>query len=786
MSGSQTHGFDIVLETGLSSFVNLLHSTFIDDLPLRLSHVDFGVPVPSTTLTQNGFVNMPTRPTASVDVTAAGTAFTLDLRFPGTQITLDTVAGLPIGVGAPVSGLFPTGEIHAVLQLTMTAALSGSNNDLTIGQTSITVDPIGGLPGTVLAGVAGSARTAVESAIRSIFPIVLPVSLPLNSGCSAVGMIPFVPKLLPGSGSTVDSLAFLFARSGVTGRGGEITSSSVTTSSAGVITVANVLLRDVLCCLLPPVLGLPAPTTSGSCCTWPDMDEVNFAGTHFNHVRNLRICVGGTAVTFSGMLINEGWGWHANVGFTMNVRLRNDAGAIAPALDPPVLMTDAGIEWWVWLIAVLIVVVLAAVGAVLGFFAGGPWGAVGGGIAGFLVGFLIAALVVGVIAGAAAAAAALVGPTLAGVRGALGNLFLLPPDLTSRFGTLSLIGDPVIDDLRMRGVMTGNAPHPARASAADQILEVGQRIDLDRGVVLESHEEPMEADLEWNEDTLILGRRRGGSAGVPISVYAIHSQNAARLSMLALHFFAITEHDVENVIYPGGGSGISGFSIPVSDHEPLSPRVFAVRTTAGRYAKCAAWRDSHGRLHLRYHTYDTPLPLTLQSHWTNRRGAVVASGDSVFASWTDYEVERTGHVTAVPTSRLVPPITYRWFWNGAQISGSGTLAGTSATYSVSGASIDIMTAMGTPLAGELCAEATDHHGVAVDACAEFNLPGTTRETQRDQRFHEFELPPEAFRPWTGPGPDPAPDVVVSLPVREQFISAFAAGMKISPEKLEFH
>jgi hypothetical protein len=283
-------------------------------------------------------------------------------------------------------------------------------------------------------------------------------------------------------------------------------------------------------------------------------------------------------------------------------------------------------------------------------------------------------------------------------------------------------------------------------------------------------------------------------------VSQITSRGSARLVLLGgRSFFGLTENDIAELTYPFNQGGISNLLIPHSDSSnPSSTVVFAVRTSEGRYAKCAAWQDSGGRLHLRYRTYDTPLPLTLTATWTSTRGRQIASSFDGLLAFTEYAVSRRGTLRAEPRT-LRAPVTYRWTWNGAAISGAGTLAGTTAQFSVAGAVCTIQTRMGEPLAGEICVAATDATGFEVTSCRQFNLSGTERQSERSAGLDLLTRLVDVGQLIVPnrPEPDPAPDAVFAptsglaaqtapltqATFEEQLMRALSVGMKVDESKL---
>jgi hypothetical protein len=854
MSGTQTHGFDVIYGISLDRFQRALENLFTNDLPLRPAHVDISFPLPLSlsSISQNGFFSLPDRPTATLTRTGAN-AFTLALAYTRSTLSLNPVPGSissPLGV-AGLGGLAPSnaGATTLTLPLTINAATSGSHSPITIALASdptlsppsllsslpIAVPAVGGVTlANMRAAVLAAVLAAVVDAVRSSFPIVKDVALPTTGPCSIFPRNLSLKFLDPDS-SHDPSLTFMLTLLGTSsGDFGGTTTSLLPAGNEGVLVISNNLLIELLCCLIPQSAALSglsgiAPTrttTPNVCCRWNNVPNLSIGGESLEAPR-FEVCIVNGGIQVSGDLAKHGTGWWVTANFSLTVTLRRTGNSITPVSGAPALHVDSGVEWWVWLIAVLVVIVLA----VIGFFIGGPLGSA---LIGAGVGFLIGALISGAVLLAIYSVASLAGTVIEGAVGALTGeleaLQLLPNDLTDIFGTLDLVGDPVVDDMSVRGHVVLPNNYPSRAESADQVINRDEAIDLDRGIVqpLGSTFDP-DFDLSWQAHPLVassnataIARTTARTSKSPAASAAasaaaslvndlgsvvfqyppdITTRGSARLVLLAgRSFFGLTESDLAELVYPANHGGIVNSLVPQSDSSnPPSTVVFAVRTSEGRYAKCAAWQDSRGRLHLRYRTYDTPLPLSLSAIWTSTRGAVVGTSVSAFAVVTEYEVARRGTLRATLQTTHTP-VVYRWMWNGSAISGTGTLAGTTAQYTVAGAVCTIQTQMGQPLAGEICVTASDATAFEATVCRQLNLSGTERQSERspllDQLTHMAEL--NQFVVQNKPGPDPDPGAMFTLPsslaadtspaaqetFNAQFTRALSVGMKVSESKLK--
>ena len=846
MSGTQTLGFDVVYEISLGRFQRVLELLFIEDLPLRLGSVNFSVPVPGSIagIVQTGTISLPDRPTASI-ARDPGNAnrFTVTLAFPRALLSLDAVpAGGLLATGLAGLPVTLVGATSLTLPLNIDTTTSGNQSPVTIAvpaTPTASMTPLsnlgavtlpllaGGTQATMRTAVQNAATSAVVSSVQSLFPLARGVTLPTSGPCDL-----FVRnmrmKLLAGDATHAESLSFLLnLQASSTGNFTGTTVSRLPTGNEGVLLISNNLLLELICCLLPRSASLsdlaataPTRTTSPSCCRWSNIRNFRL-GTETVDLQRFDVCVGTNSIDVSGAVRKSGTGWWATASFTVSVTLRNNAGVIEPRVGAPQLVTDSGVEWWVWLIAGLAVIVAA----IIGFFVGGPLGsAVGGAIVGGLIGALVSAIVVGVLHAIAAASTAAVRAALGTLAGTLDTLQLLPADLADLFGVLTLVGDPVIDDLALRGQVVLPDSAPVHTQAANQIIDPGQTFNLDRGAVEPRYAttgfiDP-DADLSWGSVTnpepanllddlhlpmiMLPGggnlriSRGDAAVGSFLTRPSIHSLGSARLVALpGTSFWALTESDLMELTYPDTSSSISNFFVPHSDlSNPPQPVVFAVRTTEGRYAKCQAWQDSRGRLHLRYRTYATRLPLFLVASWTSVRGEQLGTGvRRGMGVYAESKVSWRGAFRA-ETRSLLPPVSYQWQWDGRPISGTGTLPDGTTAFTVSGYDCILETQMGTSLNGELCVTARDASGFQVTACRAVNVTGTdqvfVRIAEQDGRFAELldflrrgpilDPPFQPFPPFPQPGP--GPEFGGLLPLEAQLTRALAAGMKVAVEEVQ--
>lgn len=212
--------------------------------------------------------------------------------------------------------------------------------------------------------------------------------------------------------------------------------------------------------------------------------------------------------------------------------------------------------------------------------------------------------------------------------------------------------------------------------------------------------------------------------------------------------------------------------------------MFAVRTTAGRLAKCVAWRDGSERLHLSYVTYNTAPLLRIGSKWTSTRGPL----RSTMPFYDTYQVSRVGRFDAdrlggdmpMPFPWSDPPAPYVWRWNDQILGATGTLPDGTTTFLVHEDKVVLQTAMGTHLAGVLQVE-TEVLGRMMIATVDLDEPGTERVWSIDNFVNVLETPSPL--PIPPIGPRPVPEILPSIDV--QLPAALSRGMNVPIEKVRF-
>jgi hypothetical protein len=339
--------------------------------------------------------------------------------------------------------------------------------------------------------------------------------------------------------------------------------------------------------------------------------------------------------------------------------------------------------------------------------------------------------------------------------------------------------------------------HCPPESTGTLVVPTDEAVDLDDGdgtwddVVLDA-----EVDLRWattDEDAEL--RPRNGAAvtlrGVDGPFARWRGADYETLSVLDLE--AAVETDWTDDPVPGWR-----FDTPEYPFVGHYPRVFGVLTSDGRYAKCAAYRQDDGRLHLRYATFQRPEPdarlRTMQfvtaeeavgsgvAHWTEVECTPGAEGQRMHsthrsAAYTDYERALRIEAAASAT-RLAWPLSYDWSLGGESLRGDGTVTvdGHEVRHETSEGTCTIWTEQGESLDADLAVTVTDSRDLRERAVVSFDFPerfreggkpdGVDAETRREiDECARMPGDPGEWRPTGlttvggGPTADPPPEAV---------------------------
>ena len=316
-------------------------------------------------------------------------------------------------------------------------------------------------------------------------------------------------------------------------------------------------------------------------------------------------------------------------------------------------------------------------------------------------------------------------PSLAGPGGIppLGTT-LVPPEI------IGLLPGPVtfrrvaFDDL----VVGGSLPPPDAAvhlQARDLSAAAGEAFDLDAVRVVagvSADHIPLGADLLWWNAAGALALQNGPATGVAVvradSLLAIRESDLASLPFLA-------------GLWLDRGSVPPFDSPPPADTRdfPVRPLFLGVRTSEGRLAKCAVWRDASDRLHVQAVTYATQLP-----HLAVSQSRIATRGEEIDRGWSP--VVRAEYVRYSAAwrfgfranwSRLQAPVTFTWFVNDREVRtrASFFLPSTAwMTAEVADGELSVSTPMGEPASIEVRAEARDTFGLELIETVSLATDGT--------------------------------------------------------------
>lgn len=823
---TQTHGFDLTYQIDEDSLLAALDRLLIRNIEMAVSSLGMTIPlnglealgapaIPVNTV-QRGRLQITNQPVTTLTMPSAVDGnLTLRIDFPNTLLSLDAVPPLlGLNVFSGLGALSPREAGHLIITLTLslTSTAGMNRSQIVISRQSIAVDDLSAMPaltglsptnGINITAYAVRINSAIEQTITAVLGPLFPVRVDLPFGdrdiCN-IGVRQLATRLLPAGTGTQASLAFFATlRDSSSGNISQATVSALPSDAEGLFALANSFLLDLVCCLIqrhPTIGGLDGPTQqTPTCCIWRGIDNVSFDGEEVR-LEEMRICIEdlGASARFNvfAHASRSGWGWssHGTVAFNLTIQKSGNGISATPVDIELDSFTEK--EWWVWLIEIVVV----AIGAGIGFLVGGPGGALAGGaiaLAIVAVGDLIISTLMGLAAGT--------------VSGALGTLNatsarLLPESLTTNFGGLSELLEVDFDDL----AVTGRVKRPqvrVLHEAWDITLFPGDRLDLDRGVIARVGQPDsaiqLDGDLIWQTDPLAgevleLAMRSAPSASLegmafqpsaglivrnPLDPIILRTRSLASLGsarfvkVAGVSYWSLTERDAKAASYPTTAQRIQDTAMPASTAPyPPGHAVMVLRTTAGRYAKCAVWRGSGSELHVGFVTYDTALPFYLRQNWTTTRGPNVPS-NSVFLQ--RYQVSRYGRFDAVNGYPFWVPtfnMPVEWFWNGSHIEGGGLLPDGTTSFIINGTHCELRTQMGTPLVGTLQVRVLPPFTQYV-ATAQLNYKGT--ETVPVDAVLSRDLSSQSMtqeRPF-----------VESTPLVDQLPAAIARGMRIPPDRV---
>lgn len=430
------------------------------------------------------------------------------------------------------------------------------------------------------------------------------------------------------------------------------------------------------------------------------------------------------------------WGFQGFIDWNPSI----SSGAFVWSITPPVVQSSyVHVSAFWWIVEGVLIVATIVTGGIAGSVAAGT------GVAIALTTIAATALVSSVVLGGILEAIQIVvsnimTTALGGVGGVARGVppigtTLIPAELTALFGPLSA-RRALLDDL----VVAGELPPPdaeVHMRARNLSAAIGEAFDLDAGTV-ETHISmgriPAGADLIWWNS--------GGS-------FVVETAPAAgAVRSTADSFSAMRFDQLQGLTF--APLRVPAMSIPVFDSPPplntsglsVRPLLLGVRTTEGRIAKCALWRDRSDRLHIDFVTYVSPIPrLGIPYSRSSRRGVEIERGwsDVVRADYVRYQASFRFAFRAV-WERLQDPVVIRWFINGTEIAHTGFLTispepivrleeppPARLSYEAAATTLTVETRMGEAVAFEVSAIARDALGLEVRRAAFISVDGTVTE-----------------------------------------------------------
>jgi hypothetical protein len=460
--------------------------------------------------------------------------------------------------------------------------------------------------------------------------------------------------------------------------------------------------------------------------------DFRLGGEVFDKLSHFEIKAVDGGISTDLQLKKSGFGWRMTVTVTAEMRLDLTNGAISTRAIPKVVI-DKEVACWAKVLSILAILGGIAL-IVVGIWTGtGALTLAGGFVLSFGLLLGVVAIVLKDLAGA------LLPTDLADADQLLG---LLPTGISDKLGELSFLNALDWDDLEFGGYLTLPGS-PSLVAGGDVILQPGWGIDLDTGEIITAAEigARKDADLQLHESNRLVASARelaspapqpgvppgdGGSplramhfvsraridfGGVvaPLRGRRLEALGASRLALFGARPYAsIGYSDLAQLGFPQSVTeiGIPGAPAPGSD--PVMKN-FAVRTSAGRLASCAVLTDHAHRTILRYRTFDTPVWLSIDP-----KIYIQTFGKP---GVTDQTMIMNGTFTAVPGPQwpAQPPTSYRWYWSGVELLGSGLLDSIGNRFTIIGERCQIETVHGADLKGWLCAAASNSSGLETAA-----------------------------------------------------------------------
>jgi hypothetical protein len=732
---------DALVQVGFSHLVRAFAEKLLPPIRAAASEVVF--PVGNVIGTARLLAERPGDPELELE---PGGTLKMTIGFGITQLEV------PLGVGPVTIVDLGAVTLQARLELTTTPLAGGANVDLKLSTNGLTISQppnLATLPVNLVGPITAAFNTASARLVQLLTPYFnFPLPLQFPDGLCGIGARGVVAKLLPkGQAGTQDSLALAIALLETTDLAAldAGASSRVKDGQDGAIFLSNLTMVKVACCLLSQSAefgGLPAEsheaTEEEPFCRWEHVHGFRLGAETFDELAYFEIRAVDGGIDTDLQLKKSGTGWNMTVTITSELRLDLVNGALSARAVPKVVV-DKHVALWVKVLSIIAIIggiVLIVVGIWTGI---APLAIAGRWV--LAVGLLLGA--VGIIV--TAIADAVMPELLTDPEQLIG---LLPTGIQEGLGKLTFLNALDWDDLEFGGYLTLPGS-PSLVAAADVVMQPGCAIDLDSGEIVTSADigARMDADLLFHESNVLVADTRALASepqpGVPSSGAGSHPSvmhfvprsgidftavgplrgrrleplGASRLVLFGVRPYpSIGYSDLAQLGFPTSATQINipGAAAPGSD--PVV-KTFAVRTSAGRLASCAVWTDHLHRATLRYRTFDTPVWLSIDANiyiQTFGKPGV-----------TDQTMIMNGTFTAVPGPQWPTQLStsYRWYWSGVELLGSGLLDSIGNRFTIVNDHCQIETVQGADLKGWLCAAASNSSGLETVACRNVNHLG---------------------------------------------------------------
>jgi hypothetical protein len=305
-------------------------------------------------------------------------------------------------------------------------------------------------------------------------------------------------------------------------------------------------------------------------------------------------------------------------------------------------------------------------------------------------------------------------------------------ELIASMGLRPMIGAATPLAVNRGGVVLTSLAATYRRVDAESLAATGESIDLDSGAraaFAGGASVPGFGDLSWSVTA-------GLTAG-----------RGARLIRINRDFSSVSVTDVADAMAVSSSIALSPAGIPVVPSSargvtllPL-PAVVGVRTSTGRFGKCALWQSASGTVVFRYLIWDTRAAacriLPVATHWAP--AGYARDPDTPGPGNTSVKHERFAHTATfdAQATRVMLPLQLTWRLGTTALAagaGAATVDGVTVNYRLQDSTLQLDAGLGDSLqAVPLSIEVTDADGRYVTDTRPLSIAGT-RDTPYDPRL----------------------------------------------------